>query len=75
MGGFPRGEILGRDQLRQWEQAVHTAGRTIAFTNGCFDIIHAGHVQYLQEAKNLGDILIIGLNSDFSVRKLKGKNY
>jgi len=46
---------------------------TIVFTNGCFDILHAGHVDYLQRAKALGDILIIGLNSDTSVRKLKGK--
>lgn len=47
--------------------------RKVVFTNGCFDIIHAGHVRYLTEAKKLGDILIIGLNSDESVRKLKGE--
>jgi rfaE bifunctional protein nucleotidyltransferase chain/domain len=46
----------------------------IVFTNGCFDIIHRGHVEYLEDAKALGDILIIGLNSDSSVSKLKGKN-
>ena len=46
----------------------------IVFTNGCFDIIHAGHIQYLEEAKSLGDVLILGLNSDQSVRNLKGKN-
>ena len=46
--------------------------RTIVFTNGCFDILHAGHVRYLAEAKKLGDVLIVGLNSDASVRKLKG---
>ena len=44
----------------------------IVFTNGCFDIIHAGHVRYLTAAKNFGDVLIVGLNSDNSVRKLKG---
>ena len=44
----------------------------VVFTNGCFDIIHRGHVEYLEEAKSLGDILIIGLNSDESVRRLKG---
>jgi D-beta-D-heptose 7-phosphate kinase/D-beta-D-heptose 1-phosphate adenosyltransferase len=49
-------------------------GKKIVFTNGCFDIIHAGHVEYLQEAAKLGDILIIGLNSDSSVKRLKGKN-
>ena len=48
--------------------------KKIVFTNGCFDILHAGHVAYLEKAKSLGDILIIGLNSDSSVRKLKGKS-
>ena len=47
-------------------------GKKIVFTNGCFDILHRGHVTYLNEAKKLGDILVIGLNSDNSVRKLKG---
>ncbi len=47
--------------------------KTIVFTNGCFDIIHRGHVEYLREAKLLGDILIVGLNSDISVRRIKGK--
>jgi len=47
-------------------------GKKIVFTNGCFDIIHAGHVRYLTAAKNFGDILIVGLNTDESVRKLKG---
>jgi D-glycero-beta-D-manno-heptose 1-phosphate adenylyltransferase len=49
-----------------------SAGKTVVFTNGCFDILHAGHVRYLTEAKKLGDILVVGLNSDESVRKLKG---
>jgi rfaE bifunctional protein nucleotidyltransferase chain/domain len=48
------------------------AGKTIVFTNGCFDILHVGHVRYLAIAKRLGDILIVGLNSDASVRQLKG---
>jgi D-glycero-beta-D-manno-heptose 1-phosphate adenylyltransferase len=47
-------------------------GKKIVFTNGCFDILHRGHVSYLNEAKNLGDLLVIGLNSDASVRRLKG---
>ena len=46
--------------------------KTVVFTNGCFDILHAGHISYLSKAKSLGDILVIGLNSDSSVRKLKG---
>jgi rfaE bifunctional protein nucleotidyltransferase chain/domain len=48
------------------------AGKTIVFTNGCFDILHVGHVRYLAAAKRLGDILVVGLNSDASVRELKG---
>ena len=47
-------------------------GKKIVFTNGCFDILHRGHVTYLNEARKLGDVLVIGLNSDNSVRKLKG---
>lgn len=49
-------------------------GKRIVFTNGCFDIIHSGHVSYLIEAKKMGDILIVGLNSDSSIKKLKGKD-
>jgi len=48
------------------------AGKTIVFTNGCFDILHVGHVRYLAATKRLGDILVVGLNSDASVRELKG---
>jgi D-beta-D-heptose 7-phosphate kinase/D-beta-D-heptose 1-phosphate adenosyltransferase len=48
-------------------------GTSIVFTNGCFDILHVGHIRYLQEAKSLGEILFVGLNSDSSVRRLKGE--
>ena len=48
-------------------------GRRVVFTNGCFDILHVGHVRYLQEARALGDLLVLGLNSDLSVKKLKGE--
>lgn len=48
--------------------------KKIVFTNGCFDVLHAGHVKYLQEARNLGDVLVIGLNSDDSVKRLKGES-
>ena len=54
--------------LAQWRKA----GKTIVFTNGCFDVIHVGHVRYLKMARELGDVLVVGLNSDASVRKLKG---
>ncbi len=47
-------------------------GRKIVFTNGCFDIIHAGHVNYLHKAKSLGDILVVGINTDESIKKIKG---
>ena len=72
MGGFPRGEILDRDRLRQWGEAVHAAGRTIAFTNGCFDLLHSGHLASLTQAAENADELVVALNSDTSVRQLKG---
>ena len=53
-------------------QRARSEGKTIVFTNGCFDILHRGHVAYLQKAKSLGDILIVGMNTDASVQKLKG---
>lgn len=49
-------------------------GKKIVFTNGCFDILHRGHVEYLQKAKELGDLLVLGLNSDSSVKRLKGES-
>lgn len=60
-----------------WDELVkdldsRRAGCKVVFTNGCFDIIHVGHVRYLQEAKSLGDLLVVGLNTDRSVQKLKG---
>lgn len=48
------------------------SGKKVVFTNGCFDILHVGHIEYLEEAKSLGDILVVGLNSDESVKRLKG---
>ena len=57
-------------KVKKWKEE----GKTIVWTNGCFDILHAGHVTYLKEAKKLGDILIVGLNSDESVKRLKGKD-
>jgi rfaE bifunctional protein nucleotidyltransferase chain/domain len=55
-------------------QTWQAEGNKVVFTNGCFDILHAGHVRYLEAAKGLGDFLVIGLNSDASVRRLKGPN-
>jgi D-beta-D-heptose 7-phosphate kinase/D-beta-D-heptose 1-phosphate adenosyltransferase len=56
-----------------WQQKDRQ-GQTVVFTNGCFDIIHAGHVQYLEKAAGLGDMLVLGLNSDASVQRLKGSS-
>ncbi|NQU45503.1 MAG: D-glycero-beta-D-manno-heptose 1-phosphate adenylyltransferase [Chlorobium sp.] len=56
------------DMVKEWQRQ----GKRVVFTNGCFDILHAGHVGYLAEARRLGDRLIVGLNSDASVRRLKG---
>lgn len=53
-------------------QEIKNQNKRVVFTNGCFDILHPGHVAYLNEAKRLGDILVIGLNSDASVKRLKG---
>ena len=52
---------------------LRKGGKRIVFTNGCFDVLHAGHVRYLKKARSLGDLLIVGLNSDASVRKIKGR--
>lgn len=56
------------NKVRNWQ----AEGKTVVFTNGCFDILHAGHVRYLAAARSLGDRLVLGLNSDASVRRLKG---
>lgn len=65
-------KIVSRDILKRKIRHWRRRGRTIAFTNGCFDILHLGHVQYLQKAKGRNRILIVGLNSDKSIRKIKG---
>ena len=65
-------KVLGLPQLLTDLDRRRLAGQTVAFTNGCFDVLHAGHVQYLQEARAQADCLVVGLNSDASVRQLKG---
>ena len=64
--------ILSRDDLKARIAVLKEEGKRIVFTNGCFDILHIGHVKYLEEAKRLGDILVLGLNSDASVQSIKG---
>ena len=65
-------KILSTDQTSELIKTWKDEGESIIFTNGCFDILHLGHVDYLQKAKNIGGKLIIGVNSDDSVRRLKG---
>ena len=66
-------KILDRNTLKNNLEALRKEGKKIAFTNGCFDILHVGHVRYLREAKKIGDILVLALNSDSSVRAIKGE--
>ena len=61
-------------ELRPLLDILRATGKKIVFTNGCFDLIHTGHVRYLSRAKSLGDILVIAVNSDASVRTIKGKD-
>ncbi len=67
-------KIKKREELSKILKCLKQKGKRIVFTNGCFDLLHLGHVRYLEEAKSLGDILIVGVNSDRSVRELKGPN-
>lgn len=60
------------DRLSQWRENIREIGLILVVTNGCFDILHIGHVIYLQEAKRLGDVLLVGVNGDESVRAIKG---
>ena len=65
-------KLKAREDLIQIVKDLKAKKKRIVFTNGCFDLLHVGHVRYLEEAKVLGDVLIVGVNSDASVRKLKG---
>lgn len=65
------GKVLASDALMT-SLASSRAGRRVVFTNGCFDILHVGHVRYLQDARALGDLLVVGINADASVKRLKG---
>jgi D-beta-D-heptose 7-phosphate kinase/D-beta-D-heptose 1-phosphate adenosyltransferase len=68
------GEVLSREALAAVCTRVKKAGKRVVFTNGCFDILHRGHVDYLTKAKALGDLLVVGVNGDDSVRRMKGPN-
>ncbi|MFL2915687.1 MAG: D-glycero-beta-D-manno-heptose 1-phosphate adenylyltransferase, partial [Nitrospinia bacterium] len=66
--------ILKLDELKKIISMAKSSDKKVVFTNGCFDIIHGGHIEFLQKAKSLGDILVVGLNTDQSVKYLKGEN-
>jgi len=68
------GEIYTREQLILARQEWRRAGRKVVFTNGCYDVLHPGHIRLLESARSLGDILILALNTDASVERLKGPN-
>jgi D-beta-D-heptose 7-phosphate kinase / D-beta-D-heptose 1-phosphate adenosyltransferase len=67
-------KIKDREKMRRIAEDLKGKGKRIVFTNGCFDLLHVGHIRYLEEAKSLGDVLVVGVNSDDSVRSLKGPN-
>lgn len=67
------GQVISLAKLIPILERLRRQGRKAVFTNGCFDILHAGHVRYLSRASRLGDVLVVGLNNDSSVRKLKGR--
>ena len=67
-----KNKILGPRALKKFVENERAAGKKIVFTNGCFDILHAGHVSVLEFSRAKGDVLIVGMNSDASVRRLKG---
>jgi rfaE bifunctional protein nucleotidyltransferase chain/domain len=69
-----RDKIISWEQLPAWRGAQRAAGKRLVVTNGCFDLLHVGHVTYLETARQLGDALLVGLNSDEAVRALKGSN-
>ena len=68
-----RDKILSADALQNWRNQLRISGKKLVVTNGCFDLLHLGHVTYLDAARRLGDALLVGLNGDEGVRQLKGE--
>jgi D-beta-D-heptose 7-phosphate kinase/D-beta-D-heptose 1-phosphate adenosyltransferase len=64
------GKIVNREEAARWVRELQAQGNKVVFTNGCFDLLHAGHVTYLEQARSLGDALIVAVNTDDSVRRL-----
>jgi D-beta-D-heptose 7-phosphate kinase/D-beta-D-heptose 1-phosphate adenosyltransferase len=71
-GGAGQTKVLARDQIGRLTARLRGEGRKIVFTNGCFDLLHPGHVDYLRQARSYGDCLVVGVNTDGSVRRSKG---
>jgi rfaE bifunctional protein nucleotidyltransferase chain/domain len=67
-----RDKIIAWDKLPEWRDKIRAGGKKLVVTNGCFDILHLGHVTYLESARNFGDALLVGVNGDAAVRGLKG---
>jgi rfaE bifunctional protein nucleotidyltransferase chain/domain len=67
-----RDKIIAWDKLSEWRKHFRSSGRKLVVTNGCFDILHLGHVSYLESARNFGDGLLVGVNGDDATRQLKG---
>jgi D-beta-D-heptose 7-phosphate kinase/D-beta-D-heptose 1-phosphate adenosyltransferase len=65
--------VTNRDEMIRIRHRIKSRNKKLVFTNGCFDILHSGHVDYLSKARQLGDYLVVGLNSDFSVKNIKGE--
>lgn len=65
--------VLDEERLREALENERKSGKTIAFANGCFDVLHVGHIRYLQDAASVADVLVVGVNGDGSVRELKGE--
>ena len=68
------GKVIKRNDIEQYVSSWRESGKIIVFTNGCFDVLHRGHVEYLITARKYGDLLVVGVNTDSSVKKLKGDN-
>jgi D-beta-D-heptose 7-phosphate kinase/D-beta-D-heptose 1-phosphate adenosyltransferase len=68
------GRLVSLDELVSVRNAFRNTGTRVVFTNGCFDVLHRGHVEFLNQAKSFGDVLVVGLNSNTSARRIKGKN-
>ncbi|MGH9376282.1 MAG: adenylyltransferase/cytidyltransferase family protein, partial [Terriglobia bacterium] len=66
-------KFISRSEVRSLSERLRREGRVIAFANGCFDLLHAGHVRFLRSAKEQGDVLVVGVNSDRAVAELKGR--